>query len=217
MGTDIHLFTEKKGADGKWKLFAVETECSWCENGKYGEDSGRAGETCYWCKGTARQKGYDGRNYDLFAVLGNVQNGYGFAGVKTGSGLNYISDSRGLPDDMSAELKSLAEHEEDDNDDGSTYDRFKGEYGSGWLGYHSFSYVTLKELLDFFPVGRDVQTPLLCLVHDVTPAGLVGHDHFQFIAHPGGVDVLVSVRPFGKTVDMVTGLVAEGTCSDVGE
>lgn len=70
---------------------------------------------------------YDGRNYDLFAILGNVRNGTGFAGVKTGDGFNYISDERGLPYDCSDEVADFF------NDD--------------WL--HSISYVTLKELIEF--------------------------------------------------------------------
>ena len=38
------------------------------------------------------------RDYNSFAVLGDVRNGLGFAGVKTGEGFNYITARRGLPD-----------------------------------------------------------------------------------------------------------------------
>lgn len=71
---------------------------------------------------------YSGRNYDLFAILGNVRNGYGFAGVNTSDGFNFISDSRGLPDDVSSDIEDVLS---EDN------------------YYHSISYVTLPELLQF--------------------------------------------------------------------
>ena len=70
------------------------------------------------------------RNYHLFAILANVRNGSGFAGCDTGDGFNFISEPKGLPLDMDAKL--LIEQEE-----------------NGILGDHSFSYVTLKELIDF--------------------------------------------------------------------
>lgn len=65
----------------------------------------------------------------MFAILGNVRNGVGFAGVLTGEGFNYISDSRGLPDDASEDVSiELGE------DDGC---------------YHSVSYIYLNELESF--------------------------------------------------------------------
>jgi hypothetical protein len=42
---------------------------------------------------------YTDRNYDVFAVLGNVRNGVAFAGCDTGDPIPYISDCRGIPDD----------------------------------------------------------------------------------------------------------------------
>lgn len=44
-----------------------------------------------------------GRSYDWFSVLADVRNGYGFAGVRTGSGFNIISEPKGVPDDASPE------------------------------------------------------------------------------------------------------------------
>lgn len=50
------------------------------------------------------------RNYFLFAVLGNVRNGYGFAGIFTHEEIVPISDNRGIPIDVSKEtLKILSE------------------------------------------------------------------------------------------------------------
>lgn len=43
---------------------------------------------------------YHDRNYNVFAILGNVRNGRGFAGIVTGSEFVPISDSRGIPDDI---------------------------------------------------------------------------------------------------------------------
>lgn len=46
---------------------------------------------------------WDGRNYDLFAILADVRNGRGFAGVKTGEGFEPIADPRGVPEDAHPE------------------------------------------------------------------------------------------------------------------
>lgn len=73
----------------------------------------------------------DDRNYWTFGILANVRNGSGFAGVDMGDPLTPISEPRGLPDDMSTETKSAVEHDEI------------------WLGDHSFSWLTLRELLDY--------------------------------------------------------------------
>jgi hypothetical protein len=76
----------------------------------------------------------DERNYVSFAVLANVRNGFGFAGYDTGDTITPISLPRGLPEDMSPELRALL--------DG------KGKHGL-WLGYHDHSWVTLEELLSY--------------------------------------------------------------------
>jgi hypothetical protein len=68
------------------------------------------------------------RSYVSFAILANVRNGFGFAGVPTHETLIPISAPRGLPTDTS--IKN-----DDSNDD------FKI-----WLGDHNFSWVTLAEL-----------------------------------------------------------------------
>ena len=78
------------------------------------------------------------RNYRAFAVLADVRNGYGFGGFSTGEALMPIDEPRGLPDDLSPELRRAAP--ESSSDDYSNH---------VWLGDHSFSWVTLKELLDY--------------------------------------------------------------------
>jgi hypothetical protein len=65
------------------------------------------------------------RCYDLFSILGNVRNGYAFAGIPTGSGYIPMSDCRGVPEDISPEAaKALSNG-------------------------HSATWVTLQEILDY--------------------------------------------------------------------
>jgi hypothetical protein len=74
------------------------------------------------------------RNYWAFAVLADVCNGYGFAGTDRGDPVIPIDQPRDLPDDLSAELADALDAQ--------------GE-GSMYLGYDCFSYLTLRELLDY--------------------------------------------------------------------
>lgn len=74
--------------------------------------------------------GDDDRNYDSFAVLANVRNGSGFAGVKTGEGWDPISDPRGLPEGTNERVECPTCYSED----------------AYWLGDHSHSWVTLTEM-----------------------------------------------------------------------
>ena len=67
-------------------------------------------------------EGIDGRNYDLFGVLANVRNG------TWGDALPPIAERRGLPPDH---VRRFDDDEEDQ------------------FGDHSFSYVTLAELLAY--------------------------------------------------------------------
>ena len=70
----------------------------------------------------------DNRNYDLFATLANVRN-YG----KT----DFIDEPRGLPEDVTAEVKA-------DSD-------------SWGMDGHSHSYMTLQELIDFHEEGHQLK------------------------------------------------------------
>lgn len=65
---------------------------------------------------------FDWRNYNLFAILANVRN------ATWGPPLTPIAEPRGLPADY--------------------YYSYTNDY-KGWLGDHSFSYVTVRELLDY--------------------------------------------------------------------
>lgn len=72
------------------------------------------------------------RNYQAFAVLANVRNGFGFAGMKTGDAVLPIAEPRGLPTDTSIK----------ENEDYDSPDYF-------WFGDHSFSWIMLSELLAY--------------------------------------------------------------------
>lgn len=91
MGCDIHLYHEKK-VGNQW----VAAD-AW-ERSAYEEDQGRL--TVPYGKEL-----YDGRNYNLFAVLANVRNGYGFAGIVTGTPIKPICLPRGVPIDACDEYR----------------------------------------------------------------------------------------------------------------
>lgn len=88
-----------------------------------------------------------GRDYNSFAILANVRNGYGFAGCDTGDELQFISLPRGLPVDLSFELNDKLQNEK--------------ETDFFWLGDHSFSWVTLQEMLDYPYAGEIVTRGLV--------------------------------------------------------
>jgi len=112
MGCDIHLYVEVY-KDGNWISADEWEEVKWNGHKFMDIPYGKA----Y----------YDDRNYNLFAILADVRNGYGFAGVKTGFGFKPIDDPRGLPFDVSEILAK-----EGDNVD-----------------YHSHSWFTVQELMDY--------------------------------------------------------------------
>ncbi|MGV8026223.1 MAG: hypothetical protein AB2L18_06690 [Anaerolineaceae bacterium] len=121
MGTDIHLAAEYY-KDGCWHLSNVELP--------------------------------NDRNYRAFAILANVRNGCTFAGFDTGDFIIPISDPRGLPDDMSEELRALLDSEEEEPDWQSDEEQLTSFLNDEqqehlWLGDHSFSWVTLQELMNY--------------------------------------------------------------------
>lgn len=112
---------------------------------------------------------YDfGRHYQLFAVLADVRNGYGFAGVKTGEPVKPIAPRRGLPPDFemdgddhplaSADLespwrqKARLEHP----------DWYVDEKLAVWMGDHSHSWLTADEMLAWYAKApRVIKTGIL--------------------------------------------------------
>lgn len=107
MGTDIHIAVET--FDGqRWNSVTKFED-------KYGEGFL-----------SPVSEVYNGRNYNLFAILANVRNGRGFAGVKTGDGFNFISEPRGVPEDASPEVREWMER-----------------------GDHDLSWLTVAEIMAF--------------------------------------------------------------------
>lgn len=88
-----------------------------------------------------------GRHYQLFAVLANVRNGFGFAGIPTGEVVEPISQPRGLPDDFEVADGKL--HPIDPNNL-PPWDRENYPDVTLWMGYHSFSWLTGEEMLAWF-------------------------------------------------------------------
>jgi hypothetical protein len=112
MGCDIHIFAEVKNKEtNKW------------------EKVGNVFKSCFDHVKELQDEPYEGRNYDLFAILADVRNGRGFAGVKTSEGFNPISEPRGLPEDVSNDVNERSESWDSDG--------------------HSHSYFTVQELLDY--------------------------------------------------------------------
>ena len=118
MGCDIHFYVEKKEA-GKWV-----TADKW--SNPYSDDHKDV---------DSKDEFYGNRNYDLFAILANVRNGYGFAGSPTGFGFVPICEPKGFPEDACEEVKELCEH----------------------CGEHTPSWLTLKEILDYDWTQRTVK------------------------------------------------------------
>lgn len=130
MGCDIHMFAEYKKShphpsDSSWVMVGHYFVHEWYHEERptsiYWSDWGEVERNAPWSLHP-----YDRRNYSLFAILANVRNGYGFAGVDTGDGFIPITMPRGVPEDASSYYKKLVE-----------------DYA---LDGHSHSYLTLTEL-----------------------------------------------------------------------
>jgi len=119
MGCDIHIYAEtRKSKNDPWtKVGAIWPS----EYAQYGGEA-------------MTDEPYQGRNYKLFGLLADVRNGRGFAGCDTGNRVEPISQPRGLPDDLSDELRCGIESEDEDD--------------YIYIGDHSFSWLTLAELKD---------------------------------------------------------------------
>ena len=117
MGADIHFYVEKQ-VNGVW-----QSADKWTPNRFAGEEGEPPLSLDY------KDRFYDSRNYNLFGILANVRNGSGFAGCDTGDGFVPISDPRGLPEDVSEQVKA-------DSD----------RWG---VDGHSHSWLTVAELLAY--------------------------------------------------------------------
>lgn len=134
MGCDVHMFAEKiDGRNGKWKKVGDVFPYPYYRKGEPNEyreyDNEDGTKDGWWTNPKKCDSPYKHRNYDLFAMLANVRNGYGFAGCDTGNGFIPIDMPRGLPEDVSPEIKA--------------------ESDSWDVDGHSHSHFTIQELLDY--------------------------------------------------------------------
>lgn len=118
MSTDMQMYCEVRN-NGKWNLVTDKV----FKNKWYNPTS-----NSILCKEEFTNIPYDDRCYNLFAILADVRNGTGFAGVKTGECFNPISEPKGYPADLSDELWA------------EMVPSF-GAYGASWL--------TLRELVEY--------------------------------------------------------------------
>ena len=145
MGTDIHIQVEVLGEDGVWKISPRKPFLDY-------QDAGFT-----WADDPS------GRNYNLFAFIGDVRNGFGFAGVVTGNRIEPQFPHRDFPKGY-VDPKNLFAYEDEDDDGTSPklltdsehevtsvarpVKRPETEYTGGdfWIGDHSFTHATLEEL-----------------------------------------------------------------------
>jgi hypothetical protein len=128
----------------------------------------------------------DDRNYRVFAMLAGVRNGFGFAGIETHTPLQPISEPRGLPAD--------AEIEDGDSiivmADGGGEEDIRTRH---WLGDHSHSWLTLREILDWN--GWDSSLDM---------RGVVSRQEFERIEREGGSPNSWSGGVWGGTTTIVS-------------
>ena len=186
MGTDIHSIAQVK-RDGNPASSHRDCGLDVEEGGIWPWATYRAQVLHKWTTVAIGIAG-DPRSYNTFAMLANVRNGRGFAGVRTSTGFPVIHEPRGLPDDL-----------ERDEDHGVIIDKvqlvcawdwdgkeqpidsaearrvaYLEDDGCLWLGDHSFSWCTLAELRAFIEnVAKKTQTHLCGIV---TRAEYIAHE-----------------------------------------
>lgn len=132
MGCDIHDFIEYRNSGEPWQPIGKWTHYPYGPSDDKSEVLEPRYPQDYW---------YGDRNYNLFSILADVRNGYGFAGVDTGTGFRPISKPRGLPHDVSREIR--------------TYSDWYGSDG------HSHSHLTLGEILSYDWTQTTVHTGVI--------------------------------------------------------
>lgn len=134
MGCDIHLFVEKRNKDGIWEaVYGEDCMLSWYKNQLEKATQNNDDKNINFYKKRVIENSepsldwvYDGRNYDLFALLADVRNG---------NGIDPISEPKGIPDDSCEEIK--------------------GESEDWGCDGHSHSYYTLAELKEYIDSHKD--------------------------------------------------------------
>lgn len=105
---------------------------------------------------------YQSRHYTVFALLGNVRNGHGFAGVDTGDPIPPISDCRGVPGDADPETLKLLSNEHSATwvtlAELDAYDYDQGKVNCGVVSGETYDVMRALEQDD--PYHPDVQVEL---------------------------------------------------------
>lgn len=133
MGCDIHMWAEinRKNKDNtyRWEMVGNIFKNPYYQKDdpstKFVYEDGDVSENNY----PLCDRPWDLRNYDLFAILADVRNGHGFAGVDTGDGFIPIAPPRGVPEDASLAYKKEVEKWQGDG--------------------HSHSYFSVRELASY--------------------------------------------------------------------
>lgn len=112
MGTDVHMWAEirnrassrieadkRQAFESRWHTVGSLFDNPWYKLDRI--PILYSGDGCYEPFAPKTFHPYTDRNYDMFAMLADVRNGRGFAGVDTGDGFVPIAEPRGFPLDMS--------------------------------------------------------------------------------------------------------------------
>lgn len=153
MGCDIHMFAEVRKSE-KWEAVGKVFKNKYYEPDR----ENKIDEDGFEWNPEFTSSPYTNRNYNLFAILADVRNGRGFAGIKTGEGFNPIASPKGLPKDISNEILMIESCTVGEDYTIETLKKWVERGDSEWIienqictspDAHSASYFTLKEILDF--------------------------------------------------------------------
>jgi hypothetical protein len=99
MGCDIHFYVETRGANGKWE----------CQDKIHKDSTGEfqlleqfGDMEAKFRRGSEPPHKYIDRDYFLFAILADVRNDY-----PDEKKIRYIAEPRGIPENISAEVKAV--------------------------------------------------------------------------------------------------------------
>lgn len=130
-------------------------------------------------------------DYNIFAILANVRNGTGFAGIPTGEGYTNYFEPRGLPHDLAPALDEDGNYSDEciaipkGTRSDNSYEWAQEEYRVSrlkelleservWMGDHSHSWLLLPELEEFIETNSH---------RDYRKVGVVDKDTYEkFIA-----------------------------------
>ncbi len=104
MGCDIHMYAEVRNAEGIWEKVGEVFDNSYYDP----ERETKTFPDGYILNAPKTDHPYDDRHYLLFAILADVRNGYGFAGIVTHEPVKPLFANRGIPEDASNEYKQIA-------------------------------------------------------------------------------------------------------------